>query len=112
MTEETNKRMDKIEAILAESRVSQKIEWIKFVGPVITVVVLFVGIIGSWVTNNAAIEALQKTTATQSRKIDAVESTARKLEVNAVRESSVLKSVKEDVSEIKSDVKKLLETNH
>ncbi len=86
-----------------------EVNFTKIIGPTIAIISLSVGIIGTWATNNSDISSLQEDVAAIIKKIDRFESTVHDLEVNAVRESSITKSMKEDVTEIKADVKKLLQ---
>jgi len=83
--------------------------WFKYLGTAITIVVLSAGIITSWATNNAALDELQRNQVKIEERIKNAEDKIHEIELKAVADSSILQSVKEDIAEIKSDVKQLLE---
>lgn len=85
-----------------------KKDWTKSIGVIITVVVLGSSIIVSWATNNAAVNELQRNQGKLEQRIEKVETKVHDIELKVVADGSLLQSMKEDVSEIKQDVKTLL----
>ena len=86
-----------------------KSSWGKHAGIIITVVILLAGIIGSWYSNKATVNELQRTQAKIEQRLEKIEQKSHELELKAVVDSSVLNSLKEVVLEIKQDVKTLLD---
>lgn len=82
--------------------------WSKWVGIAVSVIVLSAGIITSYATNAAAVEQLKKDQVKIEKVVEDAKEDIQEIQLKAVEESSYLKSVKEDVAEIKADVKTLL----
>ena len=85
-----------------------KRDWTKLLGTIITVVVLSTGIVASWATNSAAVDELQRNQAKLEQRIEKAETKIHDIELKAVADGSLLQAVKEDITEIKQDVKTLL----
>jgi hypothetical protein len=98
------------EVLAAAERLSKppKRDWTRLIGLGITIIVLIAGIITSWATNNAAVAEIQRDQVKIEERVEKAESNLHDVQLKAVHDSSVLESVKEDVQEIKQDVKTLL----
>jgi peptidoglycan hydrolase CwlO-like protein len=99
---------DKVHDEVKELQKPAKRDWTRLLGVGITIVVLVAGIITSWATNKAAVAEIQKDQAKIEKRIEKAETDIHDVQLKAVHDSSILESVKEDVTEIKQDVKRLL----
>lgn len=84
-------------------------KWRWLIGPAITILIVGIGFIGQWASTKVALAEAQKDIVSTEQRVTKVEDKVRDVELDAATKNSVLKSVKEDVSEIKNDVKRLLE---
>lgn len=84
-------------------------KWRWLIGPFITILIVCVGFVGQWVSTRVALAEAQKDISVTEAKVEKIEAKVHNVEINAATNNSVLQSVKEDVSEIKNDVKRLLE---
>lgn len=82
--------------------------WIKYASFTLTFLILSAGIVTAWATNDSTLVQVQKDVEKIVAVNDKQEETIQDVKLKAVQESSDLKSVKEDVAEIKQDVKTLL----
>jgi peptidoglycan hydrolase CwlO-like protein len=88
---------------------TEKKSWKSYISAIITVAVLVAGIVGSWYTNKAKVDELTRDYAKIEKRVDAAEAKIHEIELKVAVDSSILATVKEDIAEIKSDVKTLLE---
>jgi len=91
---------------MAESGVS-KYKWL--IGPLITLIMVAGGLVVSWTTTKAAVAEMQKDVAKMEQKAENLENKIHDIELKTAVDSSILQSLQSDVTEIKKDVKKLLE---
>ena len=81
---------------------------IRYIGVGVTIFVLIAGMITSWATNNADVAEMKRNHAKLEQRVDGAEDNIHDVQLNAVAESTTLKKVQDDVTEIKKDVKELL----
>ena len=84
----------------------------KNLSPIITVIVLFCGVVGSWYTFKLSLEQVKKDIEMIQGKNETYDKQFRLVEVQTVQDTQDIKRIKEDISEIKQDVKSLLRKIH
>lgn len=88
---------------------TEKKTWKNYISAIITVAVLVAGIVGSWYTNKAKVDELGRNYAKIEERVTAAEAKIHEIELKVAVDASLMQIVKEDVAEIKRDVKRLLE---
>lgn len=85
---------------------------IKNISTIITIFALLSTLIGSWYTVKLSLEQMQKDIEKIQSKNDVYDQQFRLVDVQSVQDTQDIKRMKEDISEIKADVKSLLRKIH
>lgn len=88
-----------------EKKASSTSAWAKFLGPGITLFVIISTAIGGWYTNKSSVFTLQQNYVKVDSRIGKLEETIHDVELRFVEEKSGIKAIKEDLEELKQDVK-------
>lgn len=86
-------------------------KWFHNLPPVVTLIILSTGLIGAWFTNKASVAAIQAEQSELQTQIEGIEQRTHMSELSAARDSQEMVQVKEDIREIRNDIrdiKKLL----
>jgi peptidoglycan hydrolase CwlO-like protein len=87
-----------------ENTDEKKIPWGKIISVGVTLIILFAGIVASWATNQADVSDLKEDKVKIEGRLKDVEDDVENVKLEAVKDSTVQKSIQRDVSDIKDDI--------
>jgi predicted nucleic acid-binding Zn-ribbon protein len=84
-------------------------KWKIFIGPAVTLAIVFGGFIAQYATTRAELSDFKEDVIKIDQKIEMMETKVHTLELKSAVASNTLETVKSDVATIKKDVKSLLD---
>jgi uncharacterized membrane protein (DUF106 family) len=80
---------------------------LKYMSPILAVVVLAAGIVATWTTLKADVTAAKDNITTLEQKVDANETRVREIELKDAGDTQILKNIERDVGDIKTKLDEL-----